>query len=213
MLARILITASVLIYAPPTLGGQDLSAQSPGTWYAGALSGGRAFMIDTDDPDPAGSASLTGSIERRRAGRSLSFGVEAGYHRYLVMVQDLAPDVTGWAGKLEDKRQAWRLTPYLRWRTRGAVSLSAQLGAGVYLRRMSYLQQERQAGELVVNTSYTRTSAQPGINLGIGLDIFPPNSPVGLGLGLRTHAVRRGDGFHSAEVGIVWRAGPLQISP
>ena len=205
ILPRILVTAALLLSAPALLAAQGPPTRSHGTWYAGAVSGGRAFMIDSDDADPAGSASLTGSIERRRAGRSLSLGVEAGFHRYLVLAQDLAPDVTGWASRLEDKRQAWRLTPYLRWHTRRALSLSAQLGAGVYLGRISYLQQERAGGELVVNTSYTRTTVQPGINLVRGADFFPSRSPIGFGVGLRSHVVHGGVRLGDSQVGIVWR--------
>lgn len=173
--------------------------------YAGALSGGRAFMVDLDDPDPDGSWSLSASLERRRIGRALSTGVEAGFHRYLVISQDLPPDITGFSSTLEDKRQSWRVTPYLRWRTQGDASLHAQVGAGLYLERSSYFQQVHEAGELVFDTRHAATEARAGLNLGVGVELFPPGSPVGLGLGFRAHSVLGGNGFNSGEVGIVWR--------
>lgn len=181
------------------------TAQAQRPHYAGAISGGHAFMVDTDDGDPAGSLSLSASLERRRDGRALSTGVEAGFHRYLVIAQDLPPDVTGFASILEDTRQTWRITPYLRWRTRGPVSLQATLGTGVYVRRTSYFQEDREAGEVVYHTRYATTRAKAGLNLGVGIELLPRGSPVGLGLGFRSHAVFGGDGFHTAEVGLVWR--------
>lgn len=181
------------------------TAQAQRPHYVGAIAGGHAFMVDADDPDPAGSLSLSASLERRREGRALSTGVEAGFHRYLVIAQDLPPDVTGFASILEDTRQAWRITPYLRWRTRGPVSLQATLGAGVYVRRTAYFQEDRMAGEVVYDTRYATTRARAGFNLGVGVELLPRGSPIGLGLGFRSHAVLGGDGFNTAEVGLVWR--------
>jgi hypothetical protein len=200
MAGRNMALGICLLAALPAFG------QAQGAQYAVSVSGGRAFMVDTDDADPAGSSSFSAAFERRRPGRSLSTGIEAGFHRFLVIRQDLAPDITGWASILEDTRQAWRLTPFLRWRTRGDVSLSAQVGGGLYVQRSSYFQQERELGELVVDARSTSTRARPGLNIGIGLEIAPGSSPVALALGFRTHAVfSGGDGFHTAEIGIVWR--------
>ena len=181
-------------------------AQTTAASYAGGLSAGRAFVIDTDDPDPPGASSFSASFERRRAGRALSLGIEGGLHRHLVIAQDIS-DFTGWSSRLEDRRQSWRLTPYLRWRTQGEVSVYTQVGAGLYVQRTTYVQQERESGELTIDQSYRLTDAAAGLNLGIGLDMFIPGTPVGIGLGFRTHVVGGGGGFNSAEIGIVWRAG------
>jgi hypothetical protein len=174
--------------------------------YEAALSAGRAFMIDVDDPDPAGSHSITGSLERRQPRSGLSLGVEGGVHRYLTMRQDLPPDVTGWSSRLEDTRQSWRVTPFVRWGTRGDhVRLYGQLGAGLYLQRYSYFQQERQEGVLVVDTRRRATEATAGMNLGVGLELFPGKVPIGVTAGFRTHlGLGGGDGFNTGEVGVVY---------
>ena len=181
-------------------------AQARGASYTGALSTGRAFVVDSDSRDPAGGSSFTVSVERRRADRALSVGVEGGFHRHLMIAQDLS-DFAGWSSKLEDRRQSWRVTPYLRWRTRGDVSVHTQIGAGLYVQRISYFHQEREAGVLTVDQSYRLTDATAGLNLGVGLDMFIPGTPVGIGLGVRTHVVGGGNGFNTAEIGIVWRTG------
>ena len=157
--------------------------------YEIALSGGRAFMVDVDDPDPAGSHSLTGTVERRQAGTGLSFGVEAGLHRYLMLRQDLEPDVTGWSSKLEDTRTAWRVTPFVRWGTGSNVRVYGQLGMGLYAQEQSYFDQQWERGVLVVDTEYSSTDPGPGVHLGLGFELFPGSVPVGLTLGLRSHAV------------------------
>jgi hypothetical protein len=178
------------------------------TKYAAALSAGGAFMPDSDDPDPAGSYSFTGTLERRRPGKALSLGVEGGVHRYLVMHQDLAPDVAGWASKLEDTRKAWRVTPFVRWGTGGAdVRLYGQVGAGLYVLETSYFQQERVSGELVVDVARASTDPKPGFNLGVGLELHPGGTFVGIAAGLRSHhTIGRGaNGFVTAELGVVLR--------
>ena len=185
-----------------------LYAQGAGS-YAGSLSFGHAFVVDVDDPDPTGGSSFTGSIERRTAGRAMSIGVEAGRHRYYRHYQNLTPDVTGWSNTLEDDRQTWRITPYVRWRTRGAVSIHVQVGAGVYVQHTSYFQQDRQGTVTVYETSYEARRAKLGLNLGVGAELLIPGTPVGLGLGLRTHA--GGAGFNSAEIGLVWRTGGNRV--
>ena len=206
MLTRIVLTVALIAPAVLLRPALPVHAQSSEVSYAGALSFGHAFMVDIDDPDPAGGSSFSASVERRIAGRAMSIGIEAGLHRYHLFFQDLVPDITGWSNTLEDKRRAWRITPYVRWRTRGDVSVHAQLGAGVYVRETSYFQQEREEGVTVYETRYETRRAKPGINLGIGAELLIPGTPVGLGLGLRTHA-GGGDGFSSAEIGLVWRTG------
>jgi hypothetical protein len=177
--------------------------------YAGALSAGGAFMLDLDDPDPSGSYSAAATLERRQPGSAFSFGVEAGLHRYLILRQDLAPDVTGLASKLEDIRRAWRVTPFLRLGTRGSpVRVYGQLGMGLYVRQGSYLQQDREQGVLVVDLRSRSTDAAAGLNLGLGLELTPGTSPIGLTAGLRAHSLPSGgDGFYTAEAGIVYRWG------
>ncbi|MGH7580781.1 MAG: hypothetical protein ACREM9_11455 [Gemmatimonadales bacterium] len=176
--------------------------------YTGALSAGSAFMPDSDDPDPAGSYSVTAALERRRPGKALSFGVEAGVHRYLAMRQDLPPDIAGWASKLEDTRKSWRLTPFVRWGTRGSiVRVYGQVGAGLYVQETAYFQQERVAGELVLDVERASTDPRAGFNLGAGVQLFPGGTFVGIGAGLRSHHEfgRGGDGFVTAELGVVLR--------
>jgi hypothetical protein len=177
--------------------------------YAGALSAGRAFMLDLDDPDPSGSYSAAATLERRQPGSAFSFGVEAGLHRYLILRQDLAPDVTGWASRIEDIRRAWRVTPFLRLGTRGSpVRVYGQLGVGLYVRQSSYLQQDREQDLLVVDTRYRSADAAAGINLGLGLELASGTAPIGLTAGLRAHSLTSGgDGFYTAEAGIVYRWG------
>jgi hypothetical protein len=156
--------------------------------YTGALSAGSAFMLDADDPDPTGSYSGTAALERRQTGKALSLGVDAGLHRYLAMRQDLAPDVSGWASKLEDTRKAWRVTPFIRWQTRGPdVHLYGLIGAGLYVLHTSYFQQEHQAGELVLDVRHASTDPKAGFNLGVGLELYPGGKFVGIGAGLRSH--------------------------
>ncbi len=174
--------------------------------YTGSLSAGSGFMVDADDPDPSGSFSFTAALERRRAGKAFTFGVEAGRHHYLAMRQNLAPDVTGWASVLEDDRTAWRVTPFARWQTRGeAVRLYGQVGAGLYVLRTSYFQQERQSGALLIDTRRSSTDPDLGFNLGVGLELFPLGGRVGIGGNLRSHDLLGGDGFLTAELGIVLR--------
>ena len=176
--------------------------------YEIALSGGRAFMVDVDDPDPSGSHSLTGTVERRKAGAGLSFGVEAGLHQYLILRQDLEPDVTGWSSKLEDTRTAWRVTPFVRWGTGSNVRVYGQLGMGLYAQQQSYFDQQWERGVLVVDTEYSSTDLGPGVHLGLGFELFPGKVPVGLTLGFRSHAVLSGgDWFNTADVGLVYRWG------
>jgi hypothetical protein len=199
---------TVLVPIALLLGLRPAAAQ---VTYAGALSAGRAFMLDLDDPDPAGSYSATATLERRHPGSAFSLGVEAGLHRYLILRQDLTPDVTGWASKLEDVRRAWRVTPFLRLGTRGSqVRVYGQLGVGLYVRESSYFQQEREQSVLVVETRYRSTDAAAGINLGLGLELFPGTGPIGLTAGLRAHSLTSGgDGFYTADAGVLyrWRKG------
>jgi hypothetical protein len=175
--------------------------------YQGTLSAGHAFMVDVDDPDPSGSYSVTATLERRRAGAVISVGVEAGLHKYLTLRQDLPPDVTGWSSKFEDTRRAWRVTPFVRWGTRGSeVRVYGQIGLGLYVGDFSNLNQQREGGELVVDEQYAATDAGAGLNLGVGLELFPIRVPVGLTLGFRSHAVMSGgDWFNTGEVGVVYR--------
>jgi hypothetical protein len=174
-----------------------------------ALSAGRAFMVDVDDPDPAGSYSVTATFERRHVGATFSLGVEGGLHEYLILSQDLPPDVSGWSSKLEDTRVAWRVTPFARWGTRGSnVRVYGQVGTGLYVEQRSYFDQQREGGELVVDMQYEATEPRPGIHLGLGLELFPGAVPVGLTLGFRSHAVLSGgDWFHTGDVGVVYRWG------
>jgi hypothetical protein len=174
-----------------------------------ALSAGRAFMVDLDDPDPSGSYSVTGTFERRHTGSAFSLGVEAGFHEYLILRQDLAPDVTGWSSKLEDTRMSWRITPFVRWGTGSPdVRVYGQVGMGLYVQQRSYFDQQRVGGVLVVDQQYAATDAGAGINLGLGLELFPGKVPIGLTLGFRSHAVLSGgDWFNTGEVGIVYRWG------
>jgi hypothetical protein len=198
------VLAVVTIASPVML--RPAAAQ---TNYEIALSGGRAFMIDLDDPDPSGSHSVTGAVERRHTGTAFSLGVEAGLHEYLILRQDLAPDITGWSSKLEDTRMAWRVTPFVRWGTRGSnVRVYGQVGMGLYMEQRSYFDQQREDGVLVVDTQNDSTDPRPGLHLGLGLELFPGRVPVGLTLAYRGHAVLSGgDGFNTAEVGLVYRWG------
>jgi hypothetical protein len=186
-----------------------LSTAAGQVTYAGALSTGRAFMIDADDPDPSGSYSVTGAFERRHAGTAFSLGVEAGLHEYLVLRQDLPPNVTGWSIKLEDTRKAWRVTPFMRVGTRDSnVRVYGQVGLGLYVREWSNLNQQRERGVLVVDDQYAATDVKAGLNLGMGLELFPGSVPVGLTLGVRGHAMfSGGDGFFDREVGVIYRWG------
>jgi hypothetical protein len=188
------------------------SAAAQSTWI-GTLSAGSGFMIDTDDPDPSGAFSFTAGLEHRRVGSAFSFGVEAGRHHYLVMRQNLAPDVTGWASILEDERAAWRATPFVRWQTRGdAVRLYGQLGAGLYVLESSYFQQERVSGDLVLDVKRASTDPKAGFNLGVGVELFPLGRTVGVGGNLRSHNVLGGDGFLTAELGLVVRLGHAGVT-
>jgi hypothetical protein len=72
-MATVVILVSLVVISP-------LVAQ---VRYQAAVSAGRAFMVDTDDPDPSGSYSVTAILERRRQGTAISFGVEGGLHEYL----------------------------------------------------------------------------------------------------------------------------------
>jgi hypothetical protein len=111
ILATVTTVVSFVVISP-------LAAQ---VTHQAAFSAGRAFMVDSDDPDPSGSYSLTAILERRRRGSAISLGVEGGVHEYLMLRQDLPPDVTGFSSKLEDTRKAWRVTPFVRWGTTGPV--------------------------------------------------------------------------------------------
>jgi hypothetical protein len=197
--------AAITVFASPVA----LSAAAAQVGYTAALSGGAAFMMDTDDPDPAGSYSGSVTLERRHASSALSLGVEAGLHQYLELRQDLPPDVTGWSSKFEDTRKAWRVTPFVRWGTKGSnVRVYGQIGMGLYVQDYSNLNQQRQDGFLVVDEQYASTDAGPGLHLGLGLGVFPGDVPVGLTAGFRSHAVfGGGDWFNTAEVGVVYRWG------
>jgi hypothetical protein len=166
-------------------------------------------MVDLDDPDPSGSYSATATFEHRRPGAAFSLGIEGGAHRYLTMRQDLPPDFTGWSSKLSDVRASWRLTPFVRWGTRGAnVRLYGQLGMGVYVRRISYFQQERERGLMVLDVRHESRDPAAGINFGLGLEFFPGHGPLGVSTGLRAHSViSGGDGFNTVEVGVTYRWG------
>jgi hypothetical protein len=198
------LTAAAAVISPLVL--RPVAAQ---TTYEIGLSAGRAFMVDVDDPDPSGSSSATGSFERRHAGSAISLGVEGGIHEYLNLRQDLPPDVSGWSSKLEDTRTAWRVTPFVRWGATGSdVRLYGQVGMGLYVEQHSYFDQQRERGELVVDTQFASTDPGAGIHLGLGLELFPGRVPVGLALGFRSHAVLGGgDWFNTGEVGVVYRWG------
>ena len=64
-----------------------------------ALSAGRAFMLDLDDPDPSGSYSVKEFSSVGTPAARCLLGVEAGVHEYPILRQDIAPDVTGWSSK------------------------------------------------------------------------------------------------------------------
>ena len=185
--------------------------------YQTAFSAGRAFMVDTDDPDPSGSYSVTAILERRQRGSAMSLGVEGGVHEYLALRQDLPPDVTGWSSKLEDTRKAWRVTPFVRWGTGGSVArVYGQIGVGLYVEESSSLNQQREEGVLVVNQQFAATDVGAGLNLGLGLELFPLSVPVGLTFGFRSHAVAGGgDWFNTGELGVVyhWAGGRAAQSP
>jgi hypothetical protein len=188
----------LLVLAPP------MAAQS---MYTASLSAGSGFIVDIDDSDPSGAFSFTAAIERREVGKAFSFGLEAGRHHFLAMRQNLPPDVSGWASILEDERTAWRFTPFVRWQTRGdLVRLYGQVGAGLYVQQSSYFQQERVAGELVLDMRHSSTDPNAGFNLGVGLELFPIGRSVGIGGSLRAHnMIGGGDGFLTAELGGVLR--------
>jgi hypothetical protein len=202
-------TISTIVTITAILSPLLLSPAAAQVRYQGALSAGRAFMVDVDDPDPAGSYSVTATIERRQRGAAISLGLEGGLHRYLILRQDLPPDVTGWSSKFEDTRKAWRVTPFVRWGTKGSeVRVYGQIGMGLYVKEFSNLNQQREEGVLVVNQQHAATDAGAGINVGVGLELFPINVPVGLTLGFRSHAVvSGGGGFNTGEVGVVYRWG------
>jgi hypothetical protein len=199
-----IIVATVITIA---LAAQPAAAQ---VTLVGGVSAGRAFMTDSDDPDPSGSYSATVTIERRHRRSGFSLGVEAGLHEYLVLRQALPPDVTGWSSRFEDTRKSWRVTPFIRWGTTGSnARLFAQLGTGLYVREYSNLNQQREGGVLVVDQRYAATNVGAGVNLGVGVELFPVRIPVGLMLGFRTHSVLNGgDGFNTAEAGVVVRGLP-----
>jgi hypothetical protein len=198
---RLAAWSLVLLILAPRLVAQSM--------YAASLSAGSGFIVDADDSDPPGAFSFTAAIERREAGKAFSFGLEAGRHHFLAMHQNLPPDVSGWASILEDERTAWRLTPFMRWGTRGdIVRLYGQLGAGLYVQQSSYFQQERIAGELVLDMRHASTDPNAGFNLGVGLELFPIGRSVGIGGNLRAHnLVGGGDGFLTAELGVVLSFG------
>jgi hypothetical protein len=199
ILATVTTVVSFVVISP-------LAAQ---VTHQAAFSAGRAFMVDSDDPDPSGSYSLTAILERRRRGSAISLGVEGGVHEYLMLRQDLPPDVTGFSSKLEDTRKAWRVTPFVRWGTTGpVVRLYGQIGMGLYLQQVSNLNQQREGGVLVVDQQSATTDVGAGINLGVGLELFPINVPVGLTFGFRSHAVAGGgDWFNTGEMGVLYRWG------
>jgi len=198
-IATVVTVASFVVISP-------VAAQ---VMYQTAFSAGRAFMVDSDDPDPSGSSSVTAILERRQRGSAISLGVEGGLHEYLVLRQDLPPDVTGFSSKFEDIRKAWRVTPFVRWRTRGSVvQVYGQLGMGLYVEEFSSLNQQREEGVLVVDQQFAMTDVGAGINLGMGLELFPISVPVGLTFGFRSHAVAGGgDWFNTGEMGVVYRWG------
>ena len=107
-------------------------------------------------------------LERRHTSSPFSLGVEAGLHEYLVLRQDLPPDVTGWSSKFEDTRKAWRVTPFVRWGTRGSnVRVYGQIGMGLHVQEHSSLNQQREGGVLVVDEQYAVTDAGAGLHLGL----------------------------------------------
>jgi len=177
--------------------------------YQAAFSAGRAFMVDSDDPDPPGSYSVTAIFERRRRGTVISLGVEGGLHEYLILRQELPPDVTGFSSTFEDTRKAWRVTPFVRWGTGGSVvRVYGQIGTGLYVEEFSGLNQQREGGVLVVDQQFSRTDVGAGINVGMGLELFPISVPVGLTFGFRSHTVAGGgDWFNTGEMGVIYHWG------
>jgi hypothetical protein len=199
---------SVLLTVTALASPVGISTAAGQVTYAGALSTGRAFTIDRDDPNVPGSYSVTGAFERRHRGSAFSLGVEAGLHEYLVIHQDLPPDVTGWSIKLDQTGKAWRATPFVRWGAGGSsVRVYGQVGMGLYVHEHTGLNQQRQGGMLVVDEQYTVTDADADLNLGMGLELFPGSVPVGLTLGFRGHGLLSGEWFNTAEVGVVYRWG------
>ncbi len=51
--------------------------------YDAAFQAGSAFMLDLDNADPPGSWSFSAALGRRYAGRTVSLGLEAGFHRFM----------------------------------------------------------------------------------------------------------------------------------
>jgi hypothetical protein len=83
-----------------------------------------------------------------------------------------------------------------------------QIGMGLYLQQVSNLNQQREGGVLVVDQQSATTDVGAGINLGVGLELFPINVPVGLTFGFRSHAVAGGgDWFNTGEMGVLYRWG------
>jgi hypothetical protein len=179
--------------------------------WASSVSAGTAFMVDTDDPDPPGGFSAALSV-RRQGQSAFSLGVEAGYHDYLRISQDLPIGPSQpFRSILEDERAAWRIGPMLRWQASGrTIRPYGSVGANLYLFRTTYLQQERdRSGALVLDQRLRFTDLRPGLSLGTGVEIFPGRGRVGLGLGLRAHNAfgSRANGFLTVDVGIVFREG------
>jgi hypothetical protein len=89
---------------------------------------------------------------------------------------------------------------------RGRRAFARPARAGLYVLQTSYFQQERQAGELVLDVRHASTDPKAGFNLGAGLQLYPGGKFVGIGAGLRSHyVIGQGDGFLTAELGVVLR--------
>ena len=80
-----------------------------------------------------------------------------------------------------------------------------QIGMGLYVEEFSSLNQQREGRVLVVDQQFATTDVGAGINLGVGLELFPVSVPVGLTFGFRSHAVAGGgDWFNTGEMGVVY---------
>jgi len=156
-----LARGSGLALAAALLSSLPASAQAH---YAGTLQAGSAFVLDLDDPDPPGSYSVSATLDRRYGDRALSVGLEAGFHRFLAMRQDLTFEPGRSASFIRDTRSAWRFTPYLRWATReSTVRLYGQTGLGLYIQRFSYAQRETEDGVVTFDVSSAFSDLTAGL--------------------------------------------------
>ncbi len=192
------------------LAGSSLHAQSR-TFVT--LAAGFATQVDAGSTAQSSASAQAALL--RRLGRRFAVGMEAGGHRYDVLDQRLTEtEPSAMTRDWHRTNDAWHVGPVLRLLPAADTWMPyAEAGAGLYaLREVSRFRASPSTPLDGENRDVVTTVLAPGLSLGAGVDYFPGNARVGLGLSARFRVAGRpyddsifGAGFLTLQAGVTVR--------